>query len=119
MVNLDKDMKIPLDYEDSPEGIYLVNNHVQECRYVALVLAEEEPYRDYDNLLKTRKDAIYILNAVNNFELLLELVNNYREVLKGLNSNNSDIDKINDLIKSFKTIDYDNDIPYNWDDTFF
>jgi hypothetical protein len=47
---------------------------------------------------------------------MFQLVKTYQKLLLMGDPNNKDLVKINNLIKSFKTIDYENGIPYNWND---
>ena len=121
MVKFDRSMKLPLrmevreEYDDKNSfgSIDLID--VNDL-FVATVLAEDVEYRDEQNIIDTRKDAAFILNAVNNFDTMFQLVKTYQKLLLMGDPNNKDLVKINNLIKSFKTIDYENGIPYNWND---
>jgi hypothetical protein len=121
MVKFDRSMKLPLrmevreEYDDKNSfgSIDLID--VNDL-FVATVLAEDVEYRDEQNIIDTRKDAVFILNAVNNFDTMFQLVKTYQKLLLMGDPNNKDLVKINNLIKSFKTIDYENGIPYNWND---
>ena len=121
MVKYDRAMKLPLRMEeinriddDTYGSIDLIDDN---DLYVTKVLAEnDEELRTPENILDTRKDAIFILNAVNNFDDMIKLIMNYQELLINLNNDSKDLEKIKNLINSFKTIDYENGIPYTWDD---
>ena len=114
MVKFDRSMKLPLIMEEREDSsIDLVD---ENDLFVATVLSEDVEYRDEQNIIDTRKDAVFILNAVNNFDTMFQLVKNYQKLLLKNDPNNKDLVKINNLIKSFKTIDYENGIPYNWND---
>lgn len=84
--------------------------------YVSTVHAEEEKFRDEQNIIDTRKDAVFILNAVNGFDNMFNLIKSYQKHLLKFDSKSKDLVEIDNLIKSFKTIDYDNGIPYHWND---
>jgi hypothetical protein len=88
----------------------------QSGLFVGTIIAEDEENRDEENIINTRKDAVFILNAVNNFEFMVQLIKDYQKLLLVVNPKCEDLCKIENLINSFKTIDYDNGIPYNWDD---
>lgn len=117
MVKHDRSMKLPLRMKecdgDNDGSIDLVD---KDNLYIAMVYAEEiESERTFENLLDTRKDAVFIVNAVNSFDTMLKLVKNYEKILKKEKPNSKDLGLINKLFNSFKTIDYENGIPYNWD----
>lgn len=121
MVIFDRAMKLPLRLEerkdtDDLETYGSIDMIDQNNDYVALVMAEDYENRDEENILNTRKDAIFILNAVNGFDEMNDLIMNYQKLLLMTDSKNKDLIRINNLIKSFKTIDYENGIPYHWDD---
>lgn len=116
----DRTMKLPLkmeeitDENDSQFGsIHLVD---QNDLYVSTVLSEDSEHRDEQNIIDTRKDAVFMLNAINNFDDMMLLIKNYKKHLLKLSPKSKEIDRIDNLINSFKTIDYDNGIPYNWSD---
>jgi hypothetical protein len=114
MVIFDKSMNLPLKMEEDNDGnVQLI---CSDELLVAIVLAESEEYRDEQNIIDTRKDAIYILNAVNNFEDMFKIIKNYQKLLLKVDSKSKYLVEIDNLIKSFKTIDYENGIPYNWND---
>jgi hypothetical protein len=120
MVIFDKSMNLPLKMEEDNDGGSETYGNVQlissDELLVATVLAESEEYRDEQNIIGTRKDAIYILNAVNNFEDMFKIIKNYQKLLLKVDSKSKYLVEIDNLIKSFKTIDYENGIPYNWND---
>ena len=117
----DRNMKLPLTMEERNDendsetfgSIDLVD---QNGLFVGTITAEDEKNRDEQNIIDTRKDTVFILNAVNNFDEMILLVKNYQKHLLKFDSKNKDLTKIDNLINSFKTIDYDNGIPYNWSD---
>lgn len=117
----DRVMKLPLTMEERNDGndsdtfgsIDLID---QNGLFIATVTAEDEQNRDEQNIIDTRKDAVFILNAVNSFDDMILLVKNYQKLLLKDDSKSKDLSKIDSLINSFKTIDYDNGIPYNWSD---
>ena len=117
----DRSMKLPLTMEERNDendsetfgSIDLVD---QNGLFVGTITAEDEENRDEQNIIDTRKDTVFILNAVNNFDEMMLLVKNYQKHLLKFDSKNKDLTKIDNLINSFKTIDYDNGIPYNWSD---
>jgi len=121
MVMFDRNMKLPLTMEERNDendsetfgSIDLVD---QNGLFVGTITAEDEENRDEQNIIDTRKDTVFILNAVNNFDEMMLLVKNYQKHLLKFDSKNKDLTKIDNLINSFKTIDYDNGIPYNWSD---
>jgi hypothetical protein len=121
MVMFDRVMKLPLTMEERNDGndsdtfgsIDLID---QNGLFIATVTAEDEQNRDEQNIIDTRKDAVFILNAVNSFDDMILLVKNYQKLLLKDDSKSKDLSKIDSLINSFKTIDYDNGIPYNWSD---
>jgi len=121
MVMFDRSMKLPLTMEERNDendsetfgSIDLVD---QNGLFVALITAEDEEDRDEQNIIDTRKDAVFILNAVNSFDEMMLLVKNYQKLLLKDDSKSKELTKIDNLINSFKTIDYDNGIPYNWSD---
>lgn len=116
----DKGMNLPLEMEEDNDGDSETYGSVQlidsSQLLVATVFAESEEFRDEQNIIDTRKDAIYILNAVNNFEYMFKIIKNYQKLLLKVDSKSKDLVEIDKLIKSFKTIDYENGIPYNWND---
>jgi hypothetical protein len=121
MVKFDRSMKLPLRMEvregyDDNNSFGSIDLIDVNDLFVATVLAEDVEYRDEQNIIDTRKDAVFILNAVNNFDTMFQLVKTYQKLLLMGDPNNKDLVKINNLIKSFKTIDYENGIPYNWND---
>jgi hypothetical protein len=121
MVKFDRSMKLPLRMEvregyDDKNSFGSIDLIDVNDLFVATVLAEDVEYRDEQNIIDTRKDAVFILNAVNNFDTMFQLVKTYQKLLLMGDPNNKDLVKINNLIKSFKTIDYENGIPYNWND---
>jgi hypothetical protein len=121
MVKFDRSMKLPLRMEvregyDDKNSFGSIDLIDANDLFVATVLAEDVEYRDEQNIIDTRKDAVFILNAVNNFDTMFQLVKTYQKLLLMGDPNNKDLVKINNLIKSFKTIDYENGIPYNWND---
>jgi hypothetical protein len=121
MVKFDRSMKLPLRMEvreeyDDKNSFGSIDLIDENDLFVATVLAEDVEYRDEQNIIDTRKDAVFILNAVNNFDTMFQLVKTYQKLLLMGDPNNKDLVKINNLIKSFKTIDYENGIPYNWND---
>ena len=117
----DRSMKLPLTMEERNDendsetfgSIDLVD---QNGLFVGTITAEDEENRNEQNIIDTRKDTVFILNAVNNFDEMMLLVKNYQKHLLKFDSKNKDLTKIDNLINSFKTIDYDNGIPYNWSD---
>lgn len=117
----DRSMKLPLTMEERNDendsetfgSIDLVD---QNGLFVGTITAEDEENRNEQNIIDTRKDTVFILNAVNNFDEMMLLVKNYQKHLLKFDSKNKDLTKIDNLINSFKTIDYDNGIPYNWGD---
>ena len=117
----DRSMKLPLTMEERNDendsetfgSIDLVD---QKGLFVGTITAEDDENRDEQNIIDTRKDTVFILNAVNNFDEMILLVKNYQKHLLKFDSKNKDLTKIDNLINSFKTIDYDNGIPYNWSD---
>lgn len=117
----DRNMKLPLTMEERNDendsetfgSIDLVD---QNGLFVGTITAEDEENRNEQNIIDTRKDTVFILNAVNNFDEMILLVKNYQKHLLKFDSKNKDLTKIDNLINSFKTIDYDNGIPYNWSD---
>jgi hypothetical protein len=121
MVMFDRSMKLPLTMEERNDendsetfgSIDLVD---QNGLFVGTITAEDEENRNEQNIIDTRKDTVFILNAVNNFDEMMLLVKNYQKHLLKFDSKNKDLTKIDNLINSFKTIDYDNGIPYNWSD---
>jgi hypothetical protein len=121
MVMFDRSMKLPLTMEERNDendsetfgSIDLVD---QNGLFVGTITAEDEENRNEQNIIDTRKDTVFILNAVNNFDEMMLLVKNYQKHLLKFDSKNKDLTKIDNLINSFKTIDYDNGIPYNWGD---
>jgi len=121
MVMFDRNMKLPLTMEERNDendsetfgSIDLVD---QNGLFVGTITAEDEENRNEQNIIDTRKDTVFILNAVNNFDEMILLVKNYQKHLLKFDSKNKDLTKIDNLINSFKTIDYDNGIPYNWSD---
>jgi hypothetical protein len=121
MVMFDRSMKLPLTMEERNDendsetfgSIDLVD---QKGLFVGTITAEDDENRDEQNIIDTRKDTVFILNAVNNFDEMILLVKNYQKHLLKFDSKNKDLTKIDNLINSFKTIDYDNGIPYNWSD---
>ena len=88
----------------------------QNGLFVGTITAEDEENRDEQNIIDTRKDAVFILNAVNSFDEMFEIIKDYQKLLLKINPKSKDLSKIDSLINSFKTIDYDNGIPYNWGD---
>ena len=121
MVMFDRSMKLPLimeernDVNDS-ETFGSIDLLDQNGLYIATVLSEDEDNRDEQNIIDTRKDGVFILNAVNSFDEMMLLVKNYQKLLLKVSPKSKDLTKIENLINSFKTIDYDNGIPYNWSD---
>ena len=121
MVMFDRGMKLPLTMEERNDendsetfgSIDLVD---QNGSFIGTITAEDEENRDEQNIIDTRKDAIFILNAVNSFDEMMLLVKNYQKLLLKDDPKSKDLSKIDSLINSFKTIDYDNGIPYNWND---
>jgi hypothetical protein len=121
MVMFDRSMKLPLTMEERNDendsetfgSIDLVD---QNGLFVGTITAEDEENRDEQNIIDTRKDAVFILNAVNSFDEMMLLVKNYQKLLLKDDPKSKELTKIDDLINSFKTIDYDNGIPYNWSD---
>jgi hypothetical protein len=114
-------MKLPLKMEervdtDDMETYGSIDLIDDNNFFVALVVAEDEVNRTPENILETREDSVYILNAVNNFDKLVELIYNYKNHLLKFDLNNVDIGIINNILNSFKTIDYDNGIPYTWNE---
>jgi ATP adenylyltransferase/5',5'''-P-1,P-4-tetraphosphate phosphorylase II len=121
MVMFDRSMKLPLTMEERNDendsetfgSIDLVD---QNGLFVGTITAEDEENRDEQNIIDTRKDAVFILNAVNSFDEMMLLVKNYQKLLLKDDPKSKELTKIDNLINSFKTIDYDNGIPYNWSD---
>jgi hypothetical protein len=121
MVMFDRTMKLPLTMEERNDendsetfgSIDLVD---QNGLFIGTITAEDEENRDEQNIIDTRKDAVFILNAVNSFDEMILLVKNYQKLLLKDDPKSKDLSKIDNLINSFKTIDYDNGIPYNWSD---
>jgi Mg/Co/Ni transporter MgtE len=121
MVIFDRSMKLPLIMEERNDNndletfgsIDLVD---QNGLFVGTITAEDEENRDEQNIIDTRKDAVFILNAVNSFDEMFEIIKDYQKLLLKINPKSKDLSKIDSLINSFKTIDYDNGIPYNWGD---
>ena len=117
----DRSMKLPLTMEERNDendsetfgSIDLVD---QNGLFVGTITAEDEENRDEQNIIDTRKDAVFILNAVNSFDEMMLLVKNYQKLLLKDDPKSKELTKIDNLINSFKTIDYDNGIPYNWSD---
>lgn len=117
----DRSMKLPLKMEERVElddmdtfgSIDLIDGNQS---FIATILAEDAEHRDEQNIIETRKDAVFIINAVNTFDNMFQLVKNYQKLLFSVEPKNEDLVKIDNLIKSFKTIDYENGIPYNWND---
>lgn len=117
----DRSMKLPLRMEERTDtddmdtfgSIDLID---QNSLFVGTITAEDETHRDEQNIIDTRKDAVFILNAVNGFDGMFKLIKNYQKHLLKFDTKNKDLTEIDNLIKSFKTIDYDNGIPYNWND---
>lgn len=117
----DRSMKLPLimeerNDENDSETFGSIDLLDQNGLYVATVLSEDEDNRDEQNIIDTRKDGVFILNAVNSFDEMMLLVKNYQKLLLKVSPKSKDLTKIENLINSFKTIDYDNGIPYNWSD---
>ena len=121
MVMFDRSMKLPLRMEERTDtddmdtfgSIDLID---ETNLFVGTITAEVEEHRDEQNIIDTRKDAVFILNAVNGFDGMFKLIKNYQKHLLKVDPKSKDLTEIDNLIKSFKTIDYDNGIPYNWND---
>jgi len=121
MVKFDRMMKLPLRMQerndpDDMETFGSIDLVDRDEMFISLICAENEEHRDQQNILDTRKDAVFILNAVNSFDEMIKLINNYKSLLTETKANSKDLRAINKLMKSFKTIDYENGIPYSWDD---
>lgn len=116
MVNFEKSMVLPVKIDELSKennSIYITDS---KGLYVTLVLAEDDDLQDEQNILDTRKDAVFIVNAVNNIENMYELLQNYENLLIENQPDSEDLIRINNIKNSFKNIDYENGIPYHWND---
>ena len=73
MVKFDRMMKLPLRMQerndpDDMETFGSIDLVDQDEMFISLICAESEEHRDQQNILDTRKDAVFILNAVNSFD---------------------------------------------------